>query len=328
MLKIRSSLLLTLYYAFLAAIFLSTNVNAKNSSAQAQFTLKNKTWKTIKLKKIPKAAMINPRITSTGTVSVLLLNSQDAKNFPNIKEPLFRGQTDKQISFKVETPKADDYWLVINNNTEEAQKIFVKVDISPLKKPHASRHSFQESLKQFDKILTSYLTIKPITTQLAQCQHKPKANIICKESLVELKSYIPLGDTYTQITLLLLMQSAANGILQQWQYHPINTRSEDELSVVFLIMLGQQQSLKSALKQLAISMGKNKASKTSFLTLEQTNRLLRLLDDQTIVKSWQKTFIPHIQTKKLQKILNTSPSWADKKSIQMELIQRKQFKVK
>jgi hypothetical protein len=69
-------------------------------------------YKSIRLKKMPKGAVIDVSIESNGSIFVALVNT---KGFTGSSTPLFAGQIDKKISFTVTIPEIDDYYLVIDN---------------------------------------------------------------------------------------------------------------------------------------------------------------------------------------------------------------------
>ena len=70
------------------------------------------TFKSIRLKTLPKGTVVSVRIESTGSIFVALVNT---RGYVSASRPLFVGQIDKTISFKVTIPKLDDYYLVIDN---------------------------------------------------------------------------------------------------------------------------------------------------------------------------------------------------------------------
>jgi hypothetical protein len=82
-------------------------------------------WKTTKLKNLPKGATVAVRIESTGSLVVALVNS---RGYTKVSRPLFAGQMEKDLSFAVEIPKTDDYFLVLDNRKgTQSRKVTITV---------------------------------------------------------------------------------------------------------------------------------------------------------------------------------------------------------
>jgi hypothetical protein len=81
-------------------------------------------FKAVRLRNLPKDAVMAVGIQSSGKLLVLLLNEQDAKRFPKPEEPVFAGSADRRLSFTVTIPAAGHYFLVLDNRQgSEPQKL-------------------------------------------------------------------------------------------------------------------------------------------------------------------------------------------------------------
>ena len=63
-------------------------------------------WKVIRLKNLPKDAVVALEIKSDGEIMVVLVDSNDYQRFPNTSRPLFLGRVEKNCHFRYQFPKA------------------------------------------------------------------------------------------------------------------------------------------------------------------------------------------------------------------------------
>ena len=89
------------------------------ASAMVNIDVPKGTFKSIRLQTLPKGTEVSVRIESTGSIFVAMVNT---KGYVSSSRPLFVGQIDKTISFKVTIPKLDDYYLVIDNRKGEGDR--------------------------------------------------------------------------------------------------------------------------------------------------------------------------------------------------------------
>ena len=94
---------LILLPCFLWAAVASVMLNADVASGK---------YKAVKLKNLPKGAVVTVQVKSTGSLTVILIDSRGIKSKPR---PLFAGLVEKQLSFSVEIPRTDNYFLVLDN---------------------------------------------------------------------------------------------------------------------------------------------------------------------------------------------------------------------
>jgi hypothetical protein len=84
--------------------------------------------KAVRLRNLPKDAVMGVAVQSTGRIAISLLSEADYKKFPNVSEPVFAGSVERTLSFQIVIPDAGNYYLVLDNRrgTEERK---VKVGI-------------------------------------------------------------------------------------------------------------------------------------------------------------------------------------------------------
>jgi len=82
------------------------------ASAMVNIEIAPGTFKSIRLKTLPKGAVVDVQIESTGSIVVAMVNT---KGYVSSSRPLFMGRLDRKLSFTVTIPELDDYYLVLDN---------------------------------------------------------------------------------------------------------------------------------------------------------------------------------------------------------------------
>jgi hypothetical protein len=72
-------------------------------------------FKAVRMRNLPKDAVMAVAVESSGQVVVSLLNEQDAHRFPKPQDPVFVGSLDQRLSFTVTIPADGTYFLVLDN---------------------------------------------------------------------------------------------------------------------------------------------------------------------------------------------------------------------
>jgi hypothetical protein len=71
--------------------------------------------RSIRLRGVPAGAVMAVRIEADGRVLVALVGARQMKDPGGKPKALFRGATQRKLSFRVSVPERDDYFLVLNN---------------------------------------------------------------------------------------------------------------------------------------------------------------------------------------------------------------------
>jgi hypothetical protein len=72
-------------------------------------------WKAVRLRNLPKDAVIAYRVQTSGEVMVSFLDADDFGRFPAVTRPLFSGRVEKQATFSLRIPAAGHYYVVFDN---------------------------------------------------------------------------------------------------------------------------------------------------------------------------------------------------------------------
>ncbi len=72
-------------------------------------------WKSVRLRNLPKDAVVALRVQASGEIMVAFLDADDYKRFPATMRPLFTGRVERQISLSLRMPAAGEYFVVFDN---------------------------------------------------------------------------------------------------------------------------------------------------------------------------------------------------------------------
>jgi hypothetical protein len=100
----------------LAAVLTATPVHvAQAAEAVLTVNLDAGKHKAVRMRNLPKDAVMAIAAQSTGRIAVILLNERDYRTFPKVAEPVFAGTLERTLSFQVIIPEAGNYYLVLDN---------------------------------------------------------------------------------------------------------------------------------------------------------------------------------------------------------------------
>jgi hypothetical protein len=98
--------------------------NARAAEAAMSVDIPAGQFKAVRMRNLPKDAIMAVAVQSTGQVVVSLLNELDARRFPKAQDPVFVGSLDQRLSFTVTIPAEGTYFLVLDNRQgAEARKV-------------------------------------------------------------------------------------------------------------------------------------------------------------------------------------------------------------
>jgi hypothetical protein len=96
-------------------------------------------WKAVRLRNLPKDAVVTVRAETSGEVMLAFLDAEDYQRFPTPTRPLFNGRVEKQIAFALRMPAAGDYFVVLDNRFgSESRTVAVRIQAArgtPQKEP-------------------------------------------------------------------------------------------------------------------------------------------------------------------------------------------------
>src|SRR4030042_4942915 len=83
-------------------------------------------WEGIRLKNLPKDAVVAVQVESSDDILVALMDSKSFQRFSKTSRPLFLARVEKKLSFTVSIPKAGDHFLVFDNRTGAQSRALTK----------------------------------------------------------------------------------------------------------------------------------------------------------------------------------------------------------
>lgn len=117
-----SVLLLLALLSAVAALGWSPRADA--ADAAMTVSLEAGKWKAVRLRNLPKDAVMAVAVQATGKISVSLLSERDYRAFPKPEEPVFAGSVDRKLSFTIAIPDTGTYYLVLDNRqSSDARKV-------------------------------------------------------------------------------------------------------------------------------------------------------------------------------------------------------------
>jgi len=101
----------------LLLIFFCSSAEAVEGPIIVNTDVLSGSWKVIRLKNLPKNAVVALEIKSDGEIMVMLVDSNDYQSFPNTSRPLFMGRVEKKLSFSVSISESGHYYVILDNRT-------------------------------------------------------------------------------------------------------------------------------------------------------------------------------------------------------------------
>ena len=75
------------------------------------------TRKAVRLRNLPRDAVLDVAVVSSGEIVVAVVDSDGYARFPTGSRPLFLGQVDDRLAFSLKIPATDHYYLVLQNRS-------------------------------------------------------------------------------------------------------------------------------------------------------------------------------------------------------------------
>jgi hypothetical protein len=80
--------------------------------------------KAVRLRNLPKGAIVGVAVQTSGAIAISLLSEQDYRRFPRVQDPVFLGTVERKLSFTVTIPTAGNFYFVLDNRrAAEACKV-------------------------------------------------------------------------------------------------------------------------------------------------------------------------------------------------------------
>jgi len=290
-------------------------------------------WKAIRLKNLPKDAVIALEVKSDGVITVMLVGAVDYQRFPNPQRPLFIGVVEKKLSFSVSIPESGHYYIVLDNRTGNQQRAITVTAAAA----HGQLNQIKAAsriLGQFEQQLHQVFVFKSFPVGVEQCRSsKPfgeSPGILLCAGYVQ-KLFELLGDEEKSKDALSfsIFHEVSHVLLTQWN-HPLSNKKElaDEFATVLMVMLAQTKRLSANAENFARNPPISKTLKQTLqddrhpLTVQRAKKILAWLRDRRVVLKWQKFLVPHMQTVLLKRLQQHPTEWTDLALVEKELALR------
>ena len=154
------------------------------------------TRKAVRLKNLPRDAVVDVAVVSSGEIVVAVVDSVGYQRYPKGSRPLFLGQVDDRLAFSLKIPATDHYYLVLQNRSS-ARSRSVTVMIRAARGETVQLDAADKVLQKFEQQLHQLFIFDPFPIQVKRCgTHQIFGSapeiVLCAESVQNL--YRILGD--------------------------------------------------------------------------------------------------------------------------------------
>ncbi len=325
--------------AFLLAIFLGMlwpSAALAESSAAFNVDIPPGKWKSLRLRNLPKDAVVAVQVVSSGEITVALVDSRDYERFSETSRPLrplFVGRSEKRLAFSVSIPVKGDCFLILDNRSGQQQRS-VTAAIRAAPAGPGQTKSVEEILKKFEQQLHQVLVFQPSPMNVKKCG-SPKAFaespgiVLCEEYVHHLFDVLKNKQRTQDVLSFSIFHEVARVLLAQWN-HPSSADENvaDEFATVLMVMFNQKEraiaSAEYLLKNPSISetLGKLFGDGRHPPSAARAKSIAGWAKDPQLVLAWQKFLVLHMQTALLKKLRQQPTSWTDLPLVEKELAQR------
>jgi hypothetical protein len=290
-------------------------------------------WKAVRLKSLPKNAIIALEVKCDDEITVTVIDSGDYLKFPNTHRPIFVGRVQRKLSFSLTVPESGHYYVVLDNRSGLKQQA-VKVTVAAARGKMDRLNAANMILRQFERQLHRVFIFEPFPIGVEHCgtfnAFDNRAGIILCAGYVR-QLYDGIGDTQQAKEALgfSIFHELSRVLLIQW-YHPRSgiKSTADEFATVLMIMLNQKKTLSANAENfaknpsLSIELMQVLKDDRHPLTSQRAQKILAWLKDPRLVRKWQKFLVPHMQSILLEKLQKNPTTWTDLPLVEKELSQR------
>ncbi|MGD2127003.1 MAG: DUF4344 domain-containing metallopeptidase [Desulfobacteraceae bacterium] len=290
-------------------------------------------WKGARLRNLPKDAVVAVQVESDGDILVALLDAASYQASPDKRRPLFTGRVEKRLSFSVTIQTSGDHYLVFDNRSG-TQTRALTITVRAARGSGDQMEAANKILRMFERQLHRIFVFNPFPMGVKQCG-SPKAFadgsgiVLCAEYVHHLYDIIGDQEKTKDALSFSIFHEIGGMLLSRWN-HPFSSNIEvaDEFATVLMVMVKHKKRAAGAARYLMDNPTKTVMLKKLFqderhpLTVKRARNVLRWLKDQELVRSWQKTLVPHMQTALLNKLKVRPTPWTDLSLIEKELAKR------
>jgi len=290
-------------------------------------------WKGIRLRSLPKDAVVAVQVESNGDILVGLVDAKSYQAPADKRRPLFMGRVEKRLSFSVTTQKSGDHYLLFDNRTGTETRV-VTVTVRAARGTADQMQAANRILRGFERQLHRIFVFDPFPIGVKKCG-EPKAFldrpgvILCAEYVYHLYDIIEDQVKTKDALSFSIFHEIGRVLLSKWK-HPFsfNIDVADEFATVLMVMVKQEQRAAGAAVYFegnpttTVVLNKLFQDERHPLTVKRAQNVIRWLKDPELVRNWQKTLVPHMQTSLLKGLKAKPTPWTDLPLVEKELAQR------
>ena len=316
----------------LAVFFLQSPLIAKEQSAEVKASIPARQKHTTRLKNLPSSAFLSVDIGIDGKVEIYLIDEKNQKLHNNSANSIYSSRINETANFKILIPETSTYYLIIDNTDGEVSRNIKLTVTANYEKKNTSRS--QQELEKIETQLRKYFIFENIHFSTQKCgtanafSNENKV-IICQEIAPKLMAIMGSKDKARDALFFSIMHEIGHVLLKQWGYPFFdNEEVADEFATALLIMFSQAERAKtqaeffkklSPEKELQV---KRNIDDRHPISIQRARNILKWLEDDKLVKRWQKVFVPHFQTRILKQMMLSKKAWIDQRLVKAELAVR------
>ncbi len=327
MMKIRA-------WSWLFVWCVALGLNAPPAQAQAMLTLDVPPgkWKTLRLRNLPKSAVVAIDVQTDAPVEVAFMDSSNFKRYPSPDRPLFVGHVEKALSFSVTTPTADHYFVVFDNRSGSEPRA-IKATVRAAR--GGERGGTTEALDTFENQLNQLFIFEPFPISAKRCGvptafSGPSGIVLCVEYARKLQETLDDKAKAADALLFTLFHELGHVLLKQWKYPSYdNEEVADEFATVLMVMLGQKERVRAKAEFFSKNPSVTESIERSFrddrhpLSVQRARNIIRWANNPQLAGKWQPIFVPQMQTALLLRLQRHPTAWTDRALVDKELAARR-----
>ena len=290
-------------------------------------------WTGARLGGLPKGGTLSVQLTTTGQITICLLDIDGYERLPAVRSPILSAETANDYAFTVVIPEAGDYFLVADNRDgAETRHLEVSVTASAPSQglDRADVINIATTLLNVvEKAMHLVFHLEPLDNSSSGVQDSAKSSGLRLSHNYSEAVFQTVRDQQMSSNILLftLFQDVANRLMQR-QNEAISDDKVDELAVALSVMFGYTDRMRSqasylaktpADQEIAMILG---ARDDRVLNKERAEHALKWLDDPTLLRQWAPVFLANMQTTVLEGFLKETPAWAAKEEVVSVLTDR------
>jgi hypothetical protein len=273
------------------------------------------------------------QVESDGNILVGLVDEKSYQEPAEKRRPLFTGRVDKRLSFSVTVQESGDHYLIFDNRSG-SEKRALTVTVRAARGGADQMGAANKILRTFEKQLHRVFVFDPFPVGVKQCGSPeafvdPEGVVLCAEYVYHLYDIIEDQEKTKDALSFSIFHEIARVLLAKWD-HPFAANEDvaDEFATVLMVMVNQEERAKGAATYFVENPTSAVVLKRLFqegrhpLTVKRAQNVLQWLADPKLARHWQKTLVPHMQTRLLEKLKEQPTPWTDPALVKEELAKR------